>query len=348
MLSAMLNNLVKAALELPLLGLGVVLYYGGLAHLVIWMRRNSPRVLMYHAVEDEESAFIQGLSINTRPAQFAAQLAFLNKSYQIMPMSACGINPLPPRALFITFDDGYRSVYQHAFPLLKAVGATATCYLNTDVIGNRSLIWLNELTWFLHRHPARSEPIVSSWLGLSEHRSHRELVKRVIAGYDRQRISELLGELRTSIGIAPERLAREASIYLGHQEIEEMARSGVTFGNHSGSHAVLSRLSEQDCRDELSRARDALQGVQGSIQSFAYPFGMSNEATRRIAIELGYTTVLEVEGLNNPVDPIRVGRLNVTSISPAVLFARMEIVAPIKFLLKQFLLKYRVLVRSLP
>ena len=46
--------------------------------------------------------------------------------------------------------------------------------------------------------------------------------------------------------------------------------------------------------------------------------------------ELGYTTLLEVEGLNNPVDPLRVGRLNVTSIPPSVLFARMEIVAPVK------------------
>ena len=88
--------------------------------------------------------------------------------------------------------------------------------------------------------------------------------------------------------------------------------------------------------------------MQGSIQSFAYPFGISTEATRRIAIELGYTTLLEIEGLNHPVDPIRVGRLNVTSISPAVLFAQMEIVAPIKFRLKRFLRKCPERVRALP
>jgi hypothetical protein len=81
--------------------------------------------------------------------------------------------------------------------------------------------------------------------------------------------------------------------------------------------------------------------VPGSLRSFAYPFGACNDATRRIAIELGCTTLLEVEGLNNPIDPLCVGRVNVTSFSPAVLFALIELVAPIKFRIKRFFLKSR-------
>jgi peptidoglycan/xylan/chitin deacetylase (PgdA/CDA1 family) len=335
MIRTSLINLAKALFEWPLVGIGILLYYAGLAPFAIWLRRSSPRVLMFHAVENGESAFIRGLSVNTEPSRFAAQLDFLKKCYDIVPISDYGIKPLPPRALVLTFDDGFRSVYQHAFPLLKAAGVAATCYLSTDVIGNLALIWLNELTWFLHQHPSRTGPLVSTWLGLNRVCSRRELIRRVIASYDIKRIRELLEELRATIGIAPAHLARQASIYLDWQEIEEMARTGITFGNHSGSHAVLSRLSEDDCREELARARRTLESVPGSIPSLAYPFGRSNEATRRVAIELGYTTLLDVEGLNNPVDPLRVGRLNVTSLSPAVLFARMELVAPIKWRLKQ-------------
>jgi peptidoglycan/xylan/chitin deacetylase (PgdA/CDA1 family) len=339
MSSAIVRKVVKATVEIPLTGLGLLLYYSGLAPYVIWLRRHSVRVLMFHALEDAESDFIRGLSINTRPAQFSAHLDFLQKHYQIVSIRAFGNEPLPDRAVVITFDDGLRSVYEHAFPLLKARGLVASCYLNTDVIGNRSLIWLNELTWFLHRHSAQAEPIVSSRLGLPGRCSDGVLIERLIARYDRHEMSELLTELRDSIGIVPETLARTARLYLDRPEIEEMARNGITFGNHSGSHAVLSRLSEPDCREELARARDALQNMPGSIPSLAYPCGCWNEATRRIALELGYTTLLDVEGLNKPIDPLGVGRLNVTSISPAVLFARMELVAPIKFRLKRLWFK---------
>jgi peptidoglycan/xylan/chitin deacetylase (PgdA/CDA1 family) len=334
-------DLTRAALELPLVVLGVALYHLRLAPFVIWLRRHSTRVLMFHAVEAEESPFIFGLSINTPPIQFAAQLDFLVEHYHVVSISACRTAPLPARALVITFDDGLRSVYQHAFPLLKALGAPATCYLCTDVIGNHSLIWLNELAWFLHHHSLRAEPIVAAWLGLTGHRSRRALVQGLIARYDRARIGELLDTLRGSLAVAPDQLAGDASLYLTPADIEDMAKGGIAFGNHSASHAVLSLLSEEDCRNELTRARDALDHFPGSIPSLAYPFGLANDVTRRIAVELGYNTLLEVEGRNHPVDPLRVGRVNVTSDSPAVLFARVEIVAPAKCRIKEWLTRRR-------
>ena len=36
---------------------------------------------------------------------------------------------LPPRAVVLTFDDGYRSVYADAFPVLQEYGMTATVFL---------------------------------------------------------------------------------------------------------------------------------------------------------------------------------------------------------------------------
>ena len=37
--------------------------------------------------------------------------------------------PLPPRTLVLTFDDGYRSVHDEAFPLLRDLGMSATVFL---------------------------------------------------------------------------------------------------------------------------------------------------------------------------------------------------------------------------
>lgn len=39
--------------------------------------------------------------------------------------------PFPERSFVVTFDDGYRSVYDHAFPVLQRYGFSATVFLTT-------------------------------------------------------------------------------------------------------------------------------------------------------------------------------------------------------------------------
>ena len=47
--------------------------------------------------------------------------------------------------------------------------------------------------------------------------------------------------------------------------------------------------------------------------SLAYPFGSRSEETRQIALELGTQSMLEVEGVNSPLDPTRIGRIKLSS-----------------------------------
>jgi hypothetical protein len=56
--------------------------------------------------------------------------------------------------------------------------------------------------------------------------------------------------------------------------------------------------------------------------------------------------LMEVEGSNDPLDRSHVGRVNVTSITPAALFAKMEVSAPVKFRIKRFLRAVRASFRS--
>jgi peptidoglycan/xylan/chitin deacetylase (PgdA/CDA1 family) len=81
--------------------------------------------------------------------EFARQMAFLKKEgYRAITMRELlkfidYQEPLPRKAVAITIDDGYRSVYDLAYPILKKYDFTATLFIYTDFIDNSP----NALTW---------------------------------------------------------------------------------------------------------------------------------------------------------------------------------------------------------
>jgi peptidoglycan/xylan/chitin deacetylase (PgdA/CDA1 family) len=97
-------------------------------------------ILMYHRV----SACVSGSrhpEISVSPQRFADQLAALRAlDCSVVPLSAYvayrrGEAPLPPRAVVLTFDDGYLDNYEHAFPILQAFGCGATIFLVSSLLG---------------------------------------------------------------------------------------------------------------------------------------------------------------------------------------------------------------------
>jgi peptidoglycan/xylan/chitin deacetylase (PgdA/CDA1 family) len=336
LLGAEISRLAKLLLEGLLIIVGVIAYHLGLATTIVRLGGPRPRVLMYHACEEVESDFLRGLAINTRPARLAAQLDFVAKHYQIIPVEELTRGAVPGRALAITFDDGFRSVYLYALPLLASRGVPATCYLVTDRLDDRSPIWINEMNWYLRRHGSPARSLVARRLGAPRLGSMPVFIGAVINRFDRAAIAQLLVELEATFG-PPELPGR---LHLDRAEIEEMARRGFRFGNHTASHPVLSRLEDSGCREEIARARDALARLPGSIDSLAHPFGLFGDATLRIARELDYTTLMDVRGDNDPLDLDHVARVNVGSDSPAVLFARMELVARLRPRLKRLIHRF--------
>jgi len=112
---------------------------------------------MYHSISDEPEKGHPYFWINTSPKRFAEHMKFLHENnYTVISLEeAVGIitrNSQPPtqshslitcnsqletrNPIVLTFDDGYRDFYTHAFPVLNQFGFTATVFLPTDYIGN--------------------------------------------------------------------------------------------------------------------------------------------------------------------------------------------------------------------
>lgn len=82
-------------------------------------------------------------------------------------------------------------------------------------------------------------------------------------------------------------------LYLSPGMIREMAEGGMTFGFHTETHRVLSRLEADEQRRELLRGVEHVRELTGQAQvPFCYPYGFPhtyNGETLAILAEAGYS-----------------------------------------------------------
>jgi len=92
-------------------------------------------ILLYHAIGDFEAV---GQELFIEEETFEAQLQYLRSNgYTTITFAMLNDHweqgvPLPEKPIIITFDDGYRSFYNLALPLLRAYGMTATVFVITN------------------------------------------------------------------------------------------------------------------------------------------------------------------------------------------------------------------------
>ncbi|MCB1889525.1 MAG: polysaccharide deacetylase family protein [Rhodocyclaceae bacterium] len=126
-------------------------------------------ILCYHRFGSGKSKMIVSES------RFAEQMAWLARNdYRVIPLASLeafldGKRALPERAVVITIDDGYKTVYQHAYPILRKYGFPATVFLYTDFVGAG-----DALTW-----QQMKEMTDSGLVDIQAHsRTHSNLIER--------------------------------------------------------------------------------------------------------------------------------------------------------------------------
>jgi peptidoglycan/xylan/chitin deacetylase (PgdA/CDA1 family) len=109
-------------------------------------QRSGPRlvvpILMYHYVRVNPVPHDRlGESLSVTPHEFAAQMALLDHAgattvtLDDVVAALGGGRPLPPRAVVLTFDDGYRDFTTAAMPVLRAHGFRATVFVVSGFVG---------------------------------------------------------------------------------------------------------------------------------------------------------------------------------------------------------------------
>lgn len=244
---------------------------------------------------------------------FAASLAFFRRHYRVVSLQEVlrarrDGTGLPPRALLISFDDGWLDNVDYALPALRSAGLPAVMFVAADAVGARQ--------------PFYQEQVVAAWrLGkLSLEALAASVVEHGGGGHGDVRtgvaeLRRLIARLET-MPLASRRavLERHADVLddgMRHMiDIDDLARlraGGVELGLHGKSHVAMTRA--EDLANELGGARAAMATMLSPPEGLAsdacatmsFPHGAFDAGIAAQAREAGYELLFTSVPVLNPV-----------------------------------------------
>jgi peptidoglycan/xylan/chitin deacetylase (PgdA/CDA1 family) len=282
------------------------------------------RIVMYHRFTHEHTADLQDQCRHLRRYYHPVSMG------QVADSLKSGM-PLPPNAIAITVDDGYRDFMEYAAPVFKSFELPATVYLATGFLDRELWLWWDTIDYAL-RHTAlkavvidgESLPIAGATDLAASFYKITSYAKTLPNSGRLQFIDDLLHQ--AAVRLPAELPATYAP--LRWEEVRQLRRQGFEFGSHSVTHPILSRLETPEALDrEVFASRDRIQQETGEpVLHFCYPNGQPedwNESVVGAVSRAGFVTgVTTVQGLNRDFrSPLSLLRLPVDVPLPLHYFA---------------------------
>jgi peptidoglycan/xylan/chitin deacetylase (PgdA/CDA1 family) len=233
-------------------------------------------ILLWHNVEGtwyhplRPGAGIRGLTRQLKRLRQLGTIVPLGPALEALSAD----QPLPPRAIALTFDDGYQDHLDLAVPLLQELDLPATFFLIPGILSREVHPWWEVLGWAFTcssrtevTFGGRRLPTVGRAGRASFLWTARYLKTLDRAGLERA-LEKLLGLLR------PEGRPDHHKLFLDWDGARQLVRQGFGIGSHSMYHTVLSRETRDEQLHNLVASRARLQAELGvSADLLAYPSG---------------------------------------------------------------------------
>ena len=229
----------------------------------------------------------------------------------------------------ITFDDGHKSIYHNAFPILKKYNLNASLFISPSILDGNQNYWWQKIDFY------KEEKIyieLAKLLNIDKDKLKAMGLKpvEILKELDLKKINELLNILQS---INKKNLE---FLNINKEELIEMSNSGnFTIGSHTYNHPILANESNSDVDFEIHQSKEYLENLlDKEVDTFAYPNGITGldfgsreiEICRSANIKIAYSC--EVSYFSKIHSSLSVPRLEISTGSN------------LKNLTKIFLLKY--------
>ncbi|OGT08076.1 MAG: hypothetical protein A2V89_04560, partial [Gammaproteobacteria bacterium RBG_16_37_9] len=264
------------------------LYYTGYFDHRLRKQKEKAIILMYHRIHEKGD----GAGVNK--GAFERQMEFIKRKMIPIPLTDISAwlskrKPLPPRAIAITFDDGYEDNFANAYPILRKFDIPATIFLTTGHIETTKVFWwdkVNEIIRktkkpFIHlkdfqdfikdgyMHSAESIRLNTMKEKICAMKTVQELFKT----FEYNRVNEAVALLQKILDVEEREI--ECPPMLNWHQIREMSNNGIDFGAHTVTHVNLSGVSSGQAEEEINDSKKIIEeNINKPVYGFAYPYGL--------------------------------------------------------------------------
>ena len=261
----------------------LLLHVPGFQALCRRLTRDHVRVIMYHRFSPEGQDHPRRLPF----LEFAWQLTYLERHHLVWTpdeqldnsgrqFPAAGGPPV-----VITVDDGYADFATVAFPLLQIHNLPATIFVTTGFLSGQTWFWWDRLIWLLEHctpgdqafhvanqrtqgDPGKADQRWKLWHTIADH----------LSTINDEEKESALADLASNTNIQIPTTAPRDYKALTWNQVREMTKHRITFGAHTITHPVLSRVNTAKAEQEIRESRNQIAVETGSTPDwFCYPQG---------------------------------------------------------------------------
>ncbi|MEO5698536.1 MAG: polysaccharide deacetylase family protein [Burkholderiaceae bacterium] len=286
--------------------------------------RGKLTVLIYHRVLAEADPILHD---EIDAAHFAVHMQFLRREFNVLPLgdAVAGLRrgSLPPRALSITFDDGYANNEEVALPILTGLDLPATFFVSTGFLDGR-IMFNDSIIEAVRSAPAGTHdlgPIGLPAIAFGDSVSRRSAIDLLI-GHLKYRPQDERGALTQTLADAL-RGTLPRNLMMSPDQVRRLHRQGMAIGSHTINHPILMQQDAATASDEIVGSKRRLEEITGApVTLFAYPNGQPGvdygardiEIVRQAGFDAALSTVSRVADRRS--DLMQIPRINPWDRSP--------------------------------
>ncbi|WP_448203916.1 polysaccharide deacetylase family protein [Azospirillum sp. sgz302134] len=269
-------------------------------------------VNVHNVVAGDADAFDEAMGTRLHVHRFEAAIDRLSARYRWVSLAEAQAAAESDAVAALTFDDGYRGVLRHAFPILRARGIPAAVFVITQALQpDRPLFHFEELELAFRLTGAECvdfAPIKAGRHpldGVKDRVRAFSTAKAALKRMPEAQRSETHARLLDRLGVTPAQCRAAAQNderfeTLTAEDLAFLHGQGWTIGSHTRTHRTLSGLDPAEAAAEIFGSRDDLRARLGlEAMPFAYPYGRPHHVgplAPALVREAGYNGALTMFG----------------------------------------------------